>query len=96
MALCPGWWLDLVPLSLRAREKHCMAQSEAAQNSKDITMPVIKWLGGKGSSHKTAWRKRTIGGENTDDTNAALKPWLGLSWHPLFSSSLLFWADEKA
>ena len=40
---------------------------------KDITMPVIKWLGGKGSSHKTARRKRTIGGETTDDTNSALR-----------------------
>lgn len=50
MALCPGWWLDLVPLSLRAREESCVAQSEAAHNSKDITMAVIKkWLGGKGS-----------------------------------------------
>lgn len=72
MALCPGWQLDLVPMSLRAREKLCMAQSEAAQNSKDITMPVIKWLGGKGRGHKTAWGKRTIGGENMDDTNPAL------------------------
>lgn len=54
MALCPGWQLELVPMSLRAREKLCMAQSEAGQNSKDITMPVIKWLGGKGSGHKTA------------------------------------------
>lgn len=36
-------------------------------------MPVIKWLGGKGSGHKTAWGRRTIGGENMDDTNAALK-----------------------
>lgn len=33
----------------------------AAQNSKDITMPVIKWLGVKGSGYKTAQRKRTIG-----------------------------------
>lgn len=56
MALCPGWWLDLVPLS-RREEKHCMAQSEAAQNSKDITMPVIKWLVGEASGHQTAWRK---------------------------------------
>lgn len=89
MALCPGWWLDLVPLSLRAREKHCMAQSEAAQNSKDITMPVIKWLRGKGSSHKTARRMRTIGGENTDDTNASLRN-SGLVRLGILSSPLLF------
>lgn len=66
MALCPGWQLDPVPLSLRAREEYCVAQPEAPQNSKDITMPVIKCLGGKGSSHKTAWGKRTIGGEHMD------------------------------
>lgn len=91
MSLCPGWWLDMVPLSLRSREKDCMVQIEDAQNPKDTTMPVINSLLVRGNGYKTAWGRDMD--ETFQETCAALhhfhcsiiQRFMGFIWLSLFS-----------
>lgn len=43
------------PTVAPVREQHCRAQSETGQNSKDIAMLVIKWIGMERSCNELPW-----------------------------------------